>query len=82
MLRVLQTPLHLAVITKQVAMVTSLLMADASPNLPDRKGQTAVHLAVQHGALQSLEALLTRSKVKVNLDMKNYDGEKSSMMCI
>ena len=74
---VFQTPLHLAVITKQVGIVTSLLMAYASPNLPDRKGHTAVHLAIQHNAPQCLEALLTRSKFKVDLDIKNYDGEIS-----
>ena len=41
-----------------VAAVRHLLTRGVSPNAPDWRGRTAVHLAAKHGAVQNLTALL------------------------
>ncbi len=52
-----QTALHLAVMSKQVAAVHELMRAGADPNLTDRRGLTVCHLAVRHQATHCLPAL-------------------------
>lgn len=68
----LQTPLHLAVITEQPELVALLLEHRASPLIPDRNGQTCVHLACEYGSIRSLEVLM-RAGVR-NLEATNYHG--------
>jgi len=70
----LQTPLHLAVVTGQVEIVQSLLEFGASPNCPDRKGLNCLHLAVSYGHVDCLRLLLTSSKITVDLNALNYEG--------
>ncbi|XP_058241949.1 nuclear factor NF-kappa-B p100 subunit isoform X2 [Hemibagrus wyckioides] len=53
-----QTPLHLAVITQQPRLVEILLKVGADPNLLDRDGRTAVHLAALAGDDAILRVLL------------------------
>ncbi|XP_066534793.1 nuclear factor NF-kappa-B p100 subunit isoform X2 [Hoplias malabaricus] len=53
-----QTPLHLAVITKQLKLVELLLRVGADPSLLDRDGRTAVHLAAYTGDETMLRVLL------------------------
>uniref|UniRef100_A0A8C7WBB5 Nuclear factor of kappa light polypeptide gene enhancer in B-cells 2 (p49/p100) n=1 Tax=Oncorhynchus mykiss TaxID=8022 RepID=A0A8C7WBB5_ONCMY len=53
-----QTPLHLAVITRQVKVVDVLLRAGADPTLLDRDGRTALHLAALAGDDVTLRVLL------------------------
>lgn len=53
-----QTPLHLAVLTRQPRMVTRLLCAGASPEIRDRHGNTALHLAVAGGDISCVRALM------------------------
>uniref|UniRef100_A0A674BE24 Nuclear factor of kappa light polypeptide gene enhancer in B-cells 2 (p49/p100) n=1 Tax=Salmo trutta TaxID=8032 RepID=A0A674BE24_SALTR len=53
-----QTPLHLAVITRQVKVVDVLLRAGADPTLLDRDGRTALHLAALAGDDVTLQILL------------------------
>ncbi|XP_059485470.1 NF-kappa-B inhibitor cactus-like isoform X2 [Neocloeon triangulifer] len=53
-----QTPLHLAVLTQQERIVRALLVAGASPNLRDRNGNTALHLASEQGFSKCVHALL------------------------
>ncbi|CAB3369242.1 Hypothetical predicted protein [Cloeon dipterum] len=53
-----QTPLHLAVLTKQHRIVRVLLVAGASPNLKDLNGNTALHLASEQGFTDCVHALL------------------------
>lgn len=67
-----QTPLHLAVITEQPELVALLLEHRASPLIPDRNGQTCVHLACEYGSIRSLEVLM-RAGVR-NLEATNYHG--------
>lgn len=52
-----QTPLHLAVLTRQPRMVRRLLCAGASPEVRDRHGNTALHLAVAGGDISCVRAL-------------------------
>ncbi|XP_063292166.1 B-cell lymphoma 3 protein [Pelobates fuscus] len=53
-----QTPLHLAVITDQPDLVSLLLSNGCSPKIPDRNGQTCVHLACENESINSLRVLL------------------------
>lgn len=70
-----QTPLHLAAITAQPALVKLLLAHGASPMVLDRNGQTALHLACEHGSLQCLQELLEGSPAPLDLEVRNFDGE-------
>ncbi|XP_042296832.1 B-cell lymphoma 3 protein isoform X2 [Sceloporus undulatus] len=69
-----QTPLHLAVITAQPALVKLLLVHGASPMVLDRHGQTALHLACEHGNLRCLQELLDGSPVPLDLEARNFEG--------
>ena len=53
-----QTPLHLATITRQPAAIRRLLEAGASPDIPDRNGRTALHLACEQGDLDCAKEIL------------------------
>jgi ankyrin repeat protein len=82
-----QTPLHLAVITKQPYVVNCLMMSGASIDLVDRNGKTALHLACERGDMASIEVLTRplRSDSKASeevrdcvgrmLDAKDYSGK-------
>ncbi|XP_073426903.1 B-cell lymphoma 3 protein [Dendrobates tinctorius] len=67
-----QTPLHLAVITDQPEFVALLLQHKANPLIPDRNGQTCVHLACEYGSIRSLEVLM-RAGIR-DLETTNYHG--------
>ncbi|KAG9482123.1 hypothetical protein GDO78_011036 [Eleutherodactylus coqui] len=67
-----QTPLHLAVITDQPEFVDLLLQHRASPLIPDRNGQTCIHLACEYGSIRSLEVLMTAG-IR-DLEATNYHG--------
>ncbi|XP_063798948.1 B-cell lymphoma 3 protein homolog [Pseudophryne corroboree] len=67
-----QTPLHLAVITDHPDLVALLLEHGSSPQIPDRNGQTCVHLACEYGSMGSLEVLM-RAGTR-NLEATNYQG--------
>uniref|UniRef100_A0A803TAZ8 BCL3 transcription coactivator n=1 Tax=Anolis carolinensis TaxID=28377 RepID=A0A803TAZ8_ANOCA len=70
----LQTPLHLAVITGQPALAKLLLTHGASPMVLDRHGQTALHLACEHGSLRCLRELLEGSLAPLDLEARNFEG--------
>lgn len=70
-----QTPLHLAVITGQPALVKLLLSHGASPMVLDRNGQTALHLACEHGCLRCLQEMLEGSPSPLDLEARNFEGE-------
>ncbi|XP_028428512.1 nuclear factor NF-kappa-B p100 subunit, partial [Perca flavescens] len=53
-----QTPLHLAVITRQVKALEALLRAGADPSLLDKDGRSPLHLAALAGDTSSLRPLL------------------------
>nr|XP_060640140.1 B-cell lymphoma 3 protein [Anolis sagrei ordinatus] len=69
-----QTPLHLAVITGQPALAKVLLTHGASPMVLDRHGQTALHLACEHGSLRCLRELLEGSLAPLDLEARNFEG--------
>uniref|UniRef100_H3AVQ6 BCL3 transcription coactivator n=1 Tax=Latimeria chalumnae TaxID=7897 RepID=H3AVQ6_LATCH len=69
-----QTPLHLAVITKQPYIVAALAAEGASPMLLDRNGKTAIHLACEHGSLDCLLQIMKNSRESLNLEARNYEG--------
>uniref|UniRef100_A0A3P9H3G6 Nuclear factor of kappa light polypeptide gene enhancer in B-cells 2 (p49/p100) n=1 Tax=Oryzias latipes TaxID=8090 RepID=A0A3P9H3G6_ORYLA len=54
-----QTPLHLAVITRQPKVVEALLRAGADPTLPDKDGRSPLHLAALAGDSSLLRLLLS-----------------------
>lgn len=53
----LQTPLHLSVLTRQPRVTRALILAGASCETPDRHGNTALHLACIHKYLDCVGAL-------------------------
>nr|XP_023493400.1 nuclear factor NF-kappa-B p105 subunit isoform X2 [Equus caballus] len=69
-----QTPLHLAVITKQEAVVEDLLRAGADLSLLDRFGNSALHLAAKEGHDKILGILLKHKKAALLINHPNADG--------
>ncbi|CAN9513791.1 unnamed protein product [Ophioblennius macclurei] len=69
-----QTPLHLAVITKQPSMVKTLLRSGAEPSALDRNGQTALHLCCEYGQRDCLSVVLSLSTSSTCLETRNYEG--------
>lgn len=62
-----QTPLHLAVITKQPKMVEVLMRCGADPNLCDLQGNTPLHLAIKYGMAEGVTFLVRGPKAKAAL---------------
>ncbi|XP_035732908.1 NF-kappa-B inhibitor cactus-like [Vespa mandarinia] len=88
-----QSPLHLAVLTRQPRIVRRLILAGANPSLRNFRGNTALHLTCETGDLSCAKALtdplspvernylLLGKKIPAlpqNLEQRNYDGE----MCL
>ncbi|XP_039769612.1 nuclear factor NF-kappa-B p105 subunit isoform X2 [Ornithorhynchus anatinus] len=69
-----QTPLHLAVITKQAGVVEDLLWAGADVSLLDRLGNSALHLASKEGDDQILSILLKHEKIPPLINQFNGEG--------
>ena len=67
------TPLHLACAKGSKEMVKMLLEKDASPNMLDKSGCSALHVAIAVKNTEIVE-LLVQSK-KCNLGIKNIDGK-------
>lgn len=75
-----QTPLHLAVITRQVKVVEMLLRAGVDPSLLDKDGRSPIHLASlagDSGVLRLLLAHLGESHAHV-VNSPDYHGETRS----
>ncbi|XP_072249992.1 B-cell lymphoma 3 protein homolog [Leuresthes tenuis] len=69
-----QTPLHLAVITKQTNIVEALLRAGADPTALDRHGQTAFHLCCEYVQRDCLSVVLSLSPSSTSLEIRNFEG--------
>ncbi|KAM6910437.1 B-cell lymphoma 3 protein homolog [Xenentodon cancila] len=69
-----QTPLHLAVITKQVNIVEALLSAGADPAALDRHGQTAFHLCCEYDHSECLSVILSLCSSSTCLEIRNFEG--------
>lgn len=68
-----QTPLHLAVITNQPLVIRYLIVAGVDISMPDRNGQTAIHLACQRSSIECLMELIN-GRQAINLELKNFNG--------
>lgn len=87
----LQTALHLAVLTNQPKIVRKLVITGAALDIRDRRGNTALHIACQEGNLPCAEELLcpvAGSEIYntsyqqlegygrlPDLELRNYDGQ-------
>lgn len=71
---VFQTPLHLAVITKQREAIDALLDAGADGSLTDRYGNTALHLAAQQREGDIVAQLLLHRRVAQLVEVPNSMG--------
>ncbi|XP_074084258.1 nuclear factor NF-kappa-B p105 subunit isoform X2 [Macrotis lagotis] len=69
-----QTPLHLAVITKQEDVVEDLLRAGADVSLLDRLGNSVLHLAAKEGDERILSILLKHKKISPLINHPNGEG--------
>lgn len=69
-----QTPLHLAVITRQEAVVEDLLRAGADLSLLDRLGNSVLHLAAKEGHDKILGILLKHKKAAQLINHPNGEG--------
>lgn len=84
-----QTPLHIAVLTRQVAVVRRLVCAGASVDMCDQMGNTPLHSACCLGFEDIVKELLTpvrpeetyqnkyqipNQRIPQDLEMKNYEG--------
>lgn len=70
-----QTPLHLAVITKQEDVVEDLLRVGADLSLLDRWGNSVLHLAAREGHDKILSVLLKNRKAALLIDHPNGEGK-------
>ncbi|OWF55780.1 uncharacterized protein LOC110455694 [Mizuhopecten yessoensis] len=69
-----QTPLHLAVELDFVDAVKTLLFAKANPNLVNKRGENAVHLAVKVQSSACLKYMIQHSQNKTDLNTRNFEG--------
>ena len=67
------TPFHLLATSKCVTSDILALIECDNPNLQDKSGNTALHLACQHGNYEIVEHLITKCKCDHNVT--NDDGE-------
>lgn len=77
-----QTPLHLAVITRQEAVVEDLLRAGADLTLLDRSGNSALHLAAKGGHDEILSILLKHKKAAQLINHPNGEGKRKSHIMV
>ncbi|XP_027689293.2 nuclear factor NF-kappa-B p105 subunit isoform X1 [Chelonia mydas] len=69
-----QTPLHLAVVTKQADVVEDLLRAGADVSLLDRHGNSILHLAAKEGDDKILNILLKHERTSPMINNSNGEG--------
>lgn len=73
-----QTALHLATHTQQTEMIRKLLIAGASLNIADHKGNTPLHIAAQFNSTKALDELLRYVSLRTILEVakiRNNDGQ-------
>ena len=82
-----QTPIHLALLTEQVALVQELVKNGSDVSIRDKNGRTPVHVACEKRRPDLVDNLLVTQERRLLkkgsgisqpgnvLDIKNYDGE-------
>lgn len=72
----LQTPLHLAIITEQAEIAEKLLQAGCDPEIRDYRGNTALHIACERGSLRGFGVIVQYGSFQLTslLHCYNYDG--------
>lgn len=70
-----QTPLHLAVLTKQPGVIRRLLICGADASIRDANGNTPLHLACQMGDLDSIKEILRPITAP---EFQSYTGVKAA----
>lgn len=73
-----QTPLHLAVITKQFKTAEILLKCNVAVDIPDYYGNTALHIACREGNIDIAQIMFQYASNHLMLDLRNYDGRTSN----
>ncbi|KAL3878319.1 hypothetical protein ACJMK2_030682 [Sinanodonta woodiana] len=71
-----QTPLHLAVLTRQTIIVKRLLEAGARTDIQDHRGNTPLHIACQIGDSEIASLLMCNVSTRFILEIRNFDGLK------
>ena len=74
----IQTALHLATHLQQTEMIRKLLIAGASLNITDHKGNTPLHVAARFSSTKSLEEIIRYMSVQTILQVaaiKNNQGQ-------
>ncbi|XP_075057154.1 nuclear factor NF-kappa-B p105 subunit isoform X2 [Mixophyes fleayi] len=69
-----QTPLHLAVITRQADIVEYILKSGGDPLMLDRNGNSVLHLACKEGDATTLSILQNHPKISEILNLPNNEG--------
>ncbi|NXA36485.1 NFKB1 factor, partial [Eudromia elegans] len=77
-----QTPLHLAVVTKQAAVVEALLVAGADVSLLDRHGNSVLHVAASEGDDEILGLFLKHKEISPAVDLSNSEGLSAIHMVV
>ncbi|XP_061183414.1 NF-kappa-B inhibitor alpha-like [Saccostrea echinata] len=70
----LQTPLHLAVMTRLPQVVKALIDGGADIEARNSKGDTPLHIACREGFDDIVQILLSQSRTQ-DLEARNYDGQ-------
>jgi len=65
------TPLHQAILRKKRALVTTLLLQGADPNITTQSKQSALHIAISRNDLESAEAVIDAG---VDLSLRDSSG--------
>lgn len=73
----LQTALHLAVVTNQPQLLDRLLKAGADPLLVDNSGNTPLHIACKRGSLACFGVITQNCQRRLTsvLSAYNYSGK-------
>ncbi|GAB1609640.1 NF-kappa-B inhibitor cactus-like [Argonauta hians] len=77
-----QTPLHLAVITKQYDIISLLVRNGACVDIRDNNGNTPLHIACKEEDIKCVKMLLGAKNISKSLPQRNYDGFTSLHLAV
>lgn len=79
-----QSPLHLATYLNLIDVVKGLVEKGSSLGLQDQEGNTALHVACQHGQIECATEMtreVSPSKLAPVLETQNWRGEEKETNC-